>query len=145
MSTTGDWVWYWCGQGDGAICQLVEEAVPEPEPVSPCDWTTSAGAVTVEPPPASCCTTGWTDTECNVLQNAIDGAADGSTIKIKAGNYCNKGFHNNSGLGPNAEGKSINNGALLKIDGRKNLKLAGVKADGTWYRGNVDVNDLPQL
>jgi len=68
--------------------------------------------VTVSPPPIECCTTNWiSDAECDVLQNAVDNAAEYSLIKIKAGNpYCNKNYFKNIS---ETEDPSLNNSHLV--------------------------------
>ena len=52
-------------------------------------WTST----TVSPPPEGCCTGSWTsDEDCDVLQNAIDAAAEYTTLLLEDGVYCNKNF-----------------------------------------------------
>ena len=53
-------------------------------------WT----EVVVYAPPAECCTTNWSsNANCDVLQNAIDDAAEYTTLLLEDGVYCNKNYH----------------------------------------------------
>ena len=112
--------------------------------VNPCEYS-SLSVVVIEPPPAWCCKSAWGSGQCDVLQNAVDAAPDGTLFKIKQGNYCNEDYYLNYGLGAGAAGKTINNGNLLEIDGRKNLQFAGVDANGNCFDGTEGPDYKPQL
>jgi hypothetical protein len=56
------------------------------------DWTTTI----VEPPPDACCATNWSsDDDCDVLQNAVDAAAEYTILSLQPGLYCNKNWYKN--------------------------------------------------
>ena len=121
------------------------DIVAEHSPVvNPCEYS-ALNVVVIEPPPAWCCKSAWGTANCDVIQNAVDAAPDGTLFKIKTGNYCNEDYYLNYGLGAEAAGKTINNGNLLEIDGRTNLQFAGVDENGNCFAGTEGPDDKPQL
>ena len=45
--------------------------------------------VTISPPDESCCTTGWTSSCTNPIQDAVDNAVNFQIIQLEPGTYCN--------------------------------------------------------
>ena len=79
-------------------------------------WT----KVTVAAPPEECCTSNWiSDDACDALQNAIDAAAEYTTLQLEDGVYCNKNYHKRAISAPN----DYKHQALAKILTTSHLKI----------------------
>ena len=103
-------------------------------------WTET----TVYAPPEGCCTGSWTsDAECDALQNAIDAAAEYTTLLLEDGVYCNKNFKEQASTIPwdfkhqalakikntsHLEIKPLDDTTrpLLRVDGWSGIKVEGV-------------------
>ena len=79
--------------------------------------------VTLDPPPAACCTTEWTDdATCAVLQNAVDAISTPSAawtiLSLNPGTYCNKNLYKNVNTP-----SSFRNSKLVGLNGYSYVKI----------------------
>ena len=94
------------GMASGMSIDLTTEAT----------WTETV----VNAPPEGCCTGSWTsDAECDALQNAIDAAAEYTTLLLENGVYCNKNFKEQATNAP----WDFKHQALAKIKNTSHLKI----------------------